>query len=78
MVPASSRASTGSRWCSARKNSTATWVRIRARSCDGHRVVARVPQGGGVVLDALGDLDRNALTSASYTLYGNPRRVTAR
>ena len=32
MTPASSRASAGSLPCSARKNSVATWVRIRARS----------------------------------------------
>ena len=47
----------GSRPCSARKNSAATSVRIRARSCGGDRVVARVPQRRGVVLDPLGDLD---------------------
>ena len=58
IVPASSRASIGSRPCSARKNSGATSVRIRARSAAGDRPVrraARRPALSG--RDPLGDLD---------------------
>src|SRR5215211_4133706 len=57
ICPASSRASAGSRPCSARKNSRATSVRTLARSAAGSRAPAGRAGRAVVCRDAAGDLE---------------------
>ncbi len=72
ICPASSRASIGSRPCSARKNSRATSVRTRARSEAGRAAPAGRPAAVWIAAKRLATSRRNGLTSPSTILNGAP------